>query len=148
MLLASSLSLATVAVPSRGEITGFWQFPESGEIIRIQARGKRLCGRVAATASFDVKRRDERNPERRSRFRKICGLSLFSVKPSLTGIDYAGVTYSPEDGLDYQLRISVIAAGLSFTAYALPPAGPVTYDVSLQPKKYVLRRANDPGACQ
>jgi len=97
----------TSVTATERDMTGFWEFVKSGEIVEITKCGAKYCGRVAALWPRSAVLRDDQNPDRGRRQQKICGLHLFRLTGSQNGRELTGSSYSPEDGLLYILTVSL-----------------------------------------
>lgn len=84
-------------------ITGRWKTDDGQAIVSIAPCGPKMCGRVERLLIRQPAggQRDERNPDKAMRSRKIEGLQIY-WNLAATGPGWSGEGYSPEHGRYYR----------------------------------------------
>ena len=101
---------AFVAVPSMAAapsgLTGRWKTDDGKGIVAMAPCGAKMCGRIERLLIKEPAggQRDERNPDKQKRDRKVAGLQIYwDLVPA--GDGWKGEGYSPEDGRYYKAHL-------------------------------------------
>ncbi|MDK2761045.1 MAG: DUF2147 domain-containing protein [Sphingopyxis sp.] len=113
MIYRFSLALvALIAVPSMAAapptLSGRWKTDDGKGIVTMAPCGAKMCGRIDQLLIKEPVggQRDERNPDKAKRTRKVVGLQIYwNLVPHRNG--WKGEGYSPEDGRYYTANLSV-----------------------------------------
>lgn len=106
ILALGVLAVPTGAAAAPASITGRWATDDGKAIVEIASCGAKLCGRVVRLLIKEPAggQRDERNPDKAKRTRKVDGLQIYwDVVADGTG--WKGQGYSPEDGRYYKAHL-------------------------------------------
>lgn len=111
MVLKIMAALAAIAFPvaaaaAPASITGRWATDDGKAIVDIAPCGAKMCGRVhrLLIAEPPGGQRDERNPDKTKRTRKIEGMGIY-WDLAAEGDAWKGQGYSPEDGRYYKAHL-------------------------------------------
>ena len=109
LLLAAQAHVADVA-PG---VVGLWRTAQDEGLIRIEACGAAICGRIAdpAPAGGGPIQTDAKNPNPALRDRPIEGLVILKLKPIGPGRWGEGSIYNPDDGRSYKASASLAPGG-------------------------------------
>lgn len=105
ILLALAI-LPAKAIAAPAPITGRWATDDGKAIVEIMPCGDKLCGRVVRLLIREPAggQRDERNPDKAKRTRKVEGLQIYWDVVA-DGAGWKGRGYSPEDGRYYKAHL-------------------------------------------
>jgi uncharacterized protein (DUF2147 family) len=109
--LVAALLFGAVAYAAEGA-EGTWQTPEDNAVVKIEACGAALCGRIVTSDQLKAHpdQTDERNRNAALRSRPLKGLTLFyGVKGGPTEWS-GGSLYDPDDGKTYRGSIKLTGA--------------------------------------
>ena len=107
LIFASLLLAAGSGAPP--DIAGLWLTDDRKGVVRIEACGPHLCGRIARVLDTDpaVPRTDVNNPDRAQRNRPIVGLlTLWGFSRSGNGWQ-GGRAYDPKTGRSYRSTLQM-----------------------------------------
>ncbi|ALJ13196.1 hypothetical protein LH19_09990 [Sphingopyxis macrogoltabida] len=103
---------AFIAVPTMAaapaSISGRWKTDDGKGIVAMAPCGAKMCGRIERLLIKEPAggQRDERNPDKQKRDRKVAGLQIYwDLVPA--GDGWKGEGYSPEDGRYYKAHLRV-----------------------------------------
>ncbi|WP_411342235.1 DUF2147 domain-containing protein [Sphingopyxis sp. J-6] len=103
---------ALIAVPTMAaapaSISGRWKTDDGKGIVAMAPCGAKMCGRIERLLIKEPAggQRDERNPDKQKRDRKVAGLQIYwDLVPA--GDGWKGEGYSPEDGRYYKAHLRV-----------------------------------------
>ncbi|HWW56997.1 MAG TPA: DUF2147 domain-containing protein [Sphingopyxis sp.] len=105
-LVAFIVVPASAAAPA--SLTGRWKTDDGKGIVAMAPCGAKMCGRIAELLIREPAggQRDERNPDKAKRARKVEGLQIYwDLVPH--GEGWKGEGYSPEDGRYYTAHLRV-----------------------------------------
>lgn len=129
-LFIGLLIVATTAhaqTPPPRDITGYWKFRDTGEVLEFYACGALRCARLAALAPGERQTQDSQNPVVALRARPLCNLTVIEgLRASPPAKWTHGAAYSPEDGNVYDVRVDLVAesvANLRATLRGMPLLG-------------------------
>ncbi|WP_336986071.1 DUF2147 domain-containing protein [Altererythrobacter aquiaggeris] len=100
-------SLAFPAQAAATSIAGNWKTDDGKAIVTFAPCGQTMCGKISRFLVPEPAggARDNANPDKAKRSRKLLGLTIFwNLK--VKGGSYAGKGYSPEEGRDFNAAIS------------------------------------------
>lgn len=107
ILFTTALGLANPALAAPTAITGRWATDDGKAIVEIAPCGAKICGRILRLIGMEPAggQRDERNPDKAMRDRKLNGLRIY-WDLAANGDVWKGQGYSPEDGRYYKANLS------------------------------------------
>jgi uncharacterized protein (DUF2147 family) len=108
-LLAASLLFLAVGSGAPPEIGGLWLTDDRKGIVRIEACGAHLCGRIARVLDTDpgVPKTDIKNPDRNLRNRPILGLTTLWGFTRSGSVWTGGRAYDPKTGNSYRSTLQL-----------------------------------------
>jgi uncharacterized protein (DUF2147 family) len=94
-------------------VVGLWKTARDEGLIRIEACGGAICGRIAdaAPTGGGPVQMDVKNPDPTLRDRPIEGLVIMKLKPTGPGRWGEGYVYNPDDGRSYKASASLAPDG-------------------------------------
>lgn len=114
LVVLSALVLAAQAHASGVSpgVVGLWKTPREGGLIRIEACGAAICGRITDSPPAGAPvQKDVRNPDPTLRNRPIDGLVIMKLKSIGPGRWGNGVIYNPDDGKTYMASMDLTDDG-------------------------------------
>lgn len=141
LLLATPRESSAQSAPT-ADLSGYWRFQQTGEILEFFTCGERRCARIAALAPGETQTRDLRNPSESLKSRRLCGLTVISrLRPGGEQQWRRGDAYRPEDGHTYDVRIDFLSSEQAVLRAAIR-------GFPLLGSSYTLERVAQPDACQ
>ena len=107
VLAAAGCAFAAGPASSQGTgIEGSWRTADGKSVIQFQPCGALICGKIARLLVAEPKggARDDNNPDRTLRDRKLLGLQVFWNLAPAKG-RFKGKGYSPEDGRNFNAEV-------------------------------------------
>ncbi|HEY2481337.1 MAG TPA: DUF2147 domain-containing protein [Caulobacteraceae bacterium] len=92
-------------------VIGLWRTAGDEGLIRIEACGEAICGRIAEAAGDAPAQTDARNPDPALRARPIAGLLIMKLKRLAPGRWGEGFIYNPDNGRSYRASIDLTGDG-------------------------------------
>lgn len=106
VLTVIALLAAMPTAAQANTIEGNWKTDDGKSIIQFYPCGASMCGKIARFLVPEPKggARDDKNPDKALRTRKLLGLQIFSnLAPAKTR--FKGKGYSPEDGRNFNAEV-------------------------------------------
>lgn len=109
-LLGAALTVTTPAFAA-DSISGQWVTQDKDAIVKITQCGATFCGRIhkyLVTPPNGVDQRDDNNPNKQLRNRKLLGMAILTdFKPD--GKIWRGRVYDPKAGKTYRSEVSLVS---------------------------------------
>lgn len=102
----AGIAFAAAAPAQANAIEGNWKTDDGKSIIQFYPCGAAMCGKIARFLVPEPKggARDDQNPDKALRTRKLLGLQIFSnLAPAKAR--FKGKGYSPEDGRNFNAEV-------------------------------------------
>jgi uncharacterized protein (DUF2147 family) len=101
------LTVAAAFGAQAADVAGVWKTAGDGGLIRIEACGEAICGRIAASSPEDAAQRDIHNRNPALRTRPIVGLLIMKLSPIGPQRWGNGWIYNPDDGHSYRASVAL-----------------------------------------
>jgi uncharacterized protein (DUF2147 family) len=105
--LAVLLAFSPAAQADAAGVTGLWRTADNGGLVRIEACGEAICGRIANSSPEYAAQKDVHNRDPALRDHPITGLLIMKLTPTGPGRWGKGWIYNPDDGRSYQASVTL-----------------------------------------